>query len=457
MEAITLEQKINSEITKHRFSPHQLNTLLNISKSNSVITDLFKEFETNEKLLRLLTLHRQDLFALGTDIPTSLLFFCNLPKSLSQTGKNSMSNALKYIISEKIEKTEENGLTLLNNAIGKSDKIVDDFKDIITYFLVDFFRNNPSLLNMANSDEFNYKIMKGNTAGDKNILELTTNYFDVKLNNYNNSVDPEIRKRIEKIVLDVVSNVTSTFEQTIESFSKITPDLTLQFHKQSIVWLSSILEKTDQGIDEYVDSLDTLFRIKAINNRHIFTWCEICNKHEPSFQIVTGKIAPSNLVSKKECFQCQNKKHYSFSAIYSLNPALKDILDSKDGILATYLSWLLDKRGFSVECSKYAGVYETDILVNNQYLIECKLFKSDKDENAMWVNIKKSFSQLEKQIKKFQEDGVTIKQAYLLWNLDIDDKDLKSKLDTDFKAMRDQYGFRIIPYYEVEDFVNELK
>ena len=132
-------------------------------------------------------------------------------------------------------------------------------------------------------------------------------------------------------------------------------------------------------------------------------------------------------------------------------------MDSKDGILATYLSWLLDKKGLKVECSKFAGIYETDILVDSQYLIECKLFKSDKDENAMWVNIKKSFTQLKNQIKKFQEEGIAIKQAYLLWNLDVDDKELKSKLDADFKAMREQYGFKIIPYYEVEDFVNGIK
>lgn len=456
MEDTTLEQKINEKISKHRYTPYDLNALLNISKSNAAIGDLFKEFATNEKLLRLLTLHRLDLFGFATDLKGSLLLYCNLPKNLANGEKNNMSNALKHIINEKVGKTEENGLAFLNNAIGDPEIILEDFKDISCYFLISLIRANKNLVDLINCESFDYKTMKTLLKNYENTVDVVS-YFENASSNYNGLVDSEIRKKVEKIALIVVENMTSKVEEIMEGFSKITPDLTLYFHKQSIVWLSSILEKTNQDIDEYTLCLDTLFRIKAIENKHIVTWCESCNKHEPSFQLITGKIAPSNLKGKKECIQCQNKKHYSFSAIYTLNNVLKDILNSKDGILATYLTWLLDKKAMSVECSKYAGQYETDILVNKKYLIECKLFRMDKDENAMEINIKKAFTQLKKQILKFKEEGIIIEQAYLLWNLDGEDKNLKAHLDIQYNDLRVKYGFKIISYCDVQEFVAGLK
>lgn len=456
METKSLEQKITEEITKHRFSPYELPALLNIAKTNPIVADLFKQFEDNEKLFRLMTLHRLDLFGIETDVKTTLFLYCNLPKAVASGNKGSVSNALQFIIKDKIEKTEENGLSLFNHAVGNIEGLSMDFKDIACYFLIDFFRNNPNLLQLANSDTFNYKLMKEKVKDYDGTIEFESYFLDKTLN-YTENVDPEVRKKIERIALQVASNITSKVEQTIEGLNKITPDLTLYFHKQSIIWLTLILERTEFNIDEYTQCLDTLFRIKAIQNRHIVTWCESCNKHEPSFQIIAGKIAPSNMTSKKECIQCQNKKHYSFSAIYSLEAGLKDIVNSKDGILATYLSWLADKKGMTVECSTYAGQYETDILINKKYLIECKNFKVEKDENTILINAKKSFSQLEKQIKKFKAEGVIIERAYLLWNLDVNDKDLRAAMESTFRNQRQQYGFEIIPYYEVEEFVKALQ
>lgn len=456
METKSLEQKITEEITKHRFSPYELPALLNIAKTNSVVTDLFKQFEGNEKLFRLMTLHRLDLFGIETEVKTTLFLYCNLPKTVTGGNKGGVSNALEFIIKEKIEKTEENGLSLFNHAVGNIEGLSMDFKDIACYFLIDFFRHNPNLLELANAEGFDFKSMKEKVKDYEGTIEFES-YFTKKTGNYTENVDSEIRKKIERIALQVAANITSKVEQTIDGLNKVAPDLTLYFHKQSILWLTLLLERTEFSIDEYTQCLDTLFRIKAIQNKHIVTWCENCNKHEPSFQIITGKIAPSNLTGKKECIQCQNKKHYSFSAIYSLESGLKDIVNSKDGVLATYLSWLADKKGMTVECSTYAGPYETDILINKKYLVECKNFKVEKDESAMLINAKKSFSQLEKQINKFKTEGIIIERAYLLWNLDVDDKDLREALETTFRSQRQQYGFEVIPYYEVEEFVKTLQ
>ena len=149
METKSLEQKITEEISKHRFSAHELNELLNLSKSNPVITDLFKEFSSNNDLLRLLTLHRLDLFGFESDIKSSLLLYCNLPKNITTGNRNNISNALKFIINEKVEKTEENGLAFMNSMIGNADAISEDFKDVICYFLIDLLRNNPNILDLA--------------------------------------------------------------------------------------------------------------------------------------------------------------------------------------------------------------------------------------------------------------------------------------------------------------------
>lgn len=457
METPTLEQKINEEISKHRFSPYQLSELLTISKNNEEIRDLFREFADDENLMRLLTLHRLDLFGFETDVKVPYFLFCNLPKA-NGAKTNNVSSALKFIISEKIENVEDKGMHLFNSAVGEAGTIANDFKDIVCYVLIEFMRENKTLLDLANAEKFNYSIMKNavkdyeNTVVLKEFIEKkTTGYFNPEV------VDPEIKNKIEKVVLHIISNVMSKIDQTLENFQQLFPDLTLYFHKQSIIWVSALLDLTEIAIEDYGECLNTMFRIKAIQNKHIVTWCESCNKHAPSFEVVTGKIAPSNLTNKRECLQCENKKHYSFSAIYGLSQGLKDILNSKDGILATYFAWLLDKNNISFETSKYAGKYETDVLVKGKHLIECKLFRIDKDENALFVNVRKAFTQLEKQIQKFKDDGITIEKAYLLWNLEIEDKDIAVKLDGMFKFQREKYGFQIIPYDKVSDLINLIK
>lgn len=455
---MSLEKKINEEISKHRYSPFDLDQLHSISKSNQEIVDLFREFATNENLFRLLTLHRLDLFGFETEVKIPYFLYCNLPKSSINKNNSNVSSALKFIISEKIESVEEKGLKLFENVVGEASNIEEDFKDIITFMLIDYLRNNSVLLQLANGNEFNYQIMK-QAVKDYNGTVKLKKHFDERFQQYfeGDTIDLEIKKKIEKVVLHLVSNFMSKVDSTLENFQQMFPDMTLYFHKQSIIWLSSILDISEMEISEYTKCLDTMFRVRAINNKHIVTWCEHCNKYEPSFEIVTGKIAPSNLESKRTCLQCGNKKNYSFSAIYGLTQPLKDILNSKDGILATYFTCLLEKSGLNFEGSKYAGVYETDILVNKKHLIECKLLRINKDKNAVEINIKKAFTQLENQIKKYADEGVKIEKAFLLWNLEVEDKDFAATLDISHKELRNKYGLKIYPYYQINELINSLR
>jgi hypothetical protein len=75
----------------------------------------------------------------------------------------------------------------------------------------------------------------------------------------------------------------------------------------------------------------------------------------------------------------------------------------------------------------------------------------------MKVNIAKAFGQLENQILKFAQEGINIKEAFLLWNFGTVDADLQGMLDLSFKNFREKYGCTIVAYHEVESFVNSLK
>src|ERR1041385_71122 len=183
MKTKTLEQKVTEEFSKHRYSPQQLNELLAIAKNSPVVQALFKECSTNKSLLRLMSLHRLDLFGFENNLKSSVLLYCNLPKNITVGEKNPVPNALKFIIAEQIEKTEEHGLSFIKEAVGDIDAVTEEFKDIVAYFFIDFLRHNKDILELATGADFSYGIMKQKLKDYADTINISP-FLEDRINNF---------------------------------------------------------------------------------------------------------------------------------------------------------------------------------------------------------------------------------------------------------------------------------
>jgi len=140
-----------------------------------------------------------------------------------------------------------------------------------------------------------------------------------------------------------------------------------------------------------------------------------------------------------------------------LNDILKKSILSKDGLLSVNFGWLLEKEKIEYEVGEYSGKYENDFIIKKSILVECKMFKSDKDTVAIRSEMDSSLSQIRKHRSQLNSDGIKIQQAYLLWNRNNNAEELQMKLQSKYNELFNKYDFNIIYPDELEDFVNKIK
>jgi hypothetical protein len=451
-----LSKKIEKEIYKQRISNSSIEELVSKIEASETLTFFFNELVHKPNIKKLLFLHRIDLFGKNTEIHIPYFHLCTIPKNVKAgIARNQVGKTLHQIISNKIDGAELRGKNFVKNTLGIGDDISKDIPDILMYALIGFIRSNPNVISLINGKEFNYKIMKemlGEFTPDKlNFSEYFSNLFQ----NYDdeNVVDPVIVRKIESQILGLVSNAMSKIDKTIENFSNIAPDLTIALHRNAMIWISVLLSKVNLDFESYVEILEDLYRYKLVENKNIITWCESCCPEHPSYTTRVGKLSPNKLIKPGKCWSCGNKE--SFSSIYGLNEDLKEIIFSKDGIMAVYFSWLLKHKKIEHSTGKYAGQYETDILIKKSVLVESKLFKTIKDETSIQSSIAGALGQLQKQSNQFQTDGIKIEQAYLLWNKSFPVA-MSGMIESQYSNFIKDKNFQIIGLNDIERFVQGL-
>jgi len=407
---------------------------------------------------RLFFLHRFDLFGVDTEIYLPYLYLTNIPEREDGKSKIPESSALQYVISKEANIARD-GKKFLFSFLGIPESRVkefgDDFKDIVAYFTILFIRSHENVIKLINAKKFNYKIMKSIL---KNYENISFSDVDKKLSEVfeggEGDIDPVIRAKIEKIVFQILSGGVRNIAYFAESSQKMIPNIMLSFHLPSRIWLSTILTKTRLTIDDYINILNDLYINKLIDNKSTVFWCENCILENFSYDEHYGRIAPSKITTKK-CLNCGRTQ--SYSSIFLLDGLLRDAIFSKDGFLSVYFGWLLKKEEIPFNIGEYSLEYENDFIINNNALVECKMFKSEKDKIAIKSEFESSLVQMREHLNSLSKDKKQIKYAYLIWNRYENPKELVERAKAKYKDLFKKYNFKVFGPDDIEDLISELK
>jgi hypothetical protein len=425
-----------------------------ISGGHTLFFSKIRESQTHG---RLFFLHRFDLFGVDSEIHLPYFYLTNIPKRGRSEEKVPESRALQHVVSREVIALD--GKDFLFSFLGipesRATKFGDDFKDILAYFTISFIRSNEDLIHLINTKEFNYKIMKSILKDYENIsFDNVGKELSGAFKGEEWEIDPVIRSKIEKISFQVVSGVTRNITHVIESSRKMIPNIMLSFHVSSGLWLSTILTKTHLTIDDYVNILNDLYINKLIENKSTIFWCENCSLESPSYDEHHGRIAPSK-ITKNKCLNCNRTQ--SYSSLFLPDDLLREAIFSKDGFLSVYFGWLLKKEAILFNVGEYSSDYENDFVINNNTLVECKMFKSEKDKIAIKSELENSLVQIRNHLDSLNKDEKRIKYVYLIWNRYENPKESIDRVKTKYSELFENYDFKVFGPEDIDGLISQLK
>ena len=455
----SLDLKIEKVVRASVQSEKSTKELIEDVISNRHLNIFFNQISSNPHHKRLLFLHRFDLFGIEDEMQLPYFHLCSPPVGEKELSTQAESTALQYVVSSEIE-VVGNGKIILQTMFGidenKWNIFSEDFKDVVAYFAIQFIRNNPNIKRLINAEKFDYQIMKEILKDYKNTIDFDTFGKEIEsaFETDQGEIDPVIKSKIERLIIQIISGIMKNIEGVIESARKMMPNYILPLHLSSSLWLRNLLSRSGLSFQEYLNVLDELYRNRLIENKSTIFWCENCSLENPSYSEQHGRIAPSK-ISRNKCLNCN--KSQSYASIFSLDRTLKEAIFSKDGLLSVYLGWILKNKGIEFEVGVYSGKYENDFIISKSILIECKMFKSEKDLVAVRSEMVNCFSQIKKHIKQLDLEGIEIKQAYLLWNRNDNAEELQRKLRSKYDQLFKKYELKIICPDEIEKAIEEMK
>ena len=423
------------------------------------LNSFFSLISDSSEHSKLIFLHRFDLFGIEDEMKLAYFHLCDLPKTIEKDTEEKESKALQQVVATEIEVIND-GKMFLHNFFAIDDveweSFSNDLKDIIVYFLILFIRKNKNIKDLINSKDFNYEIMRKVLKDYKETINLEEFGSELTSGIIGNekTIDPVISSKTRKIMIKFVSSIATNIEKITENMPKAIPNIFLSFHLSSRIWLSNLLKRSELTYEQYMDILDDLYRNKLIDNKSTIFWCENCNLEDTCYLQYHGRIAPSK-ISKNKCLKCN--KFQSYGSIFSLNDVLKECILSKNGLISIYFGWLLKKENIEFDVENFSGEYENDFIIKKSILVECKMFKSEKDIIAIRSEMDNSFSQIKKHLNQLILDGFEINKTYLLWNRKNKQEDLQDKLKPKYKELFEEYNLQIICPNEIQNLLQKIK
>lgn len=453
----SLENRLEKAIKKPVISQKNISEIVSILCSSKNYRLFFEKIRQSNIHKRLFFLHRRDLFGMDETIQLPCFCLTNITNPLKTEIQES--RVLKYVISDEVDIVHDAKgflLSYLDIPEDVASEIEDNFKDIFAYFTILFIRSNKNLRDLVNKKTFNYKIMKSILKDYKNTIDIELIQKEVAaiIEGEKGKIDHDIRIKIENILLRIINLITQNTMATLELPQKAMPNLMLALHLPCKMWLVNILSRTNMIMEDYVNILDDLYINRLISNKSTVFWCENCGLEKPFYSSQYGDIAPSK-IRKNKCPNCG--KNQSYSSFFILDEILKDAILSKDGFLAVYLCWLLNREQIPYKVNVLTSDTENDFIINNNVLLECKMFKQNKDEMAIESELESSLVQIKKHISSLNKDKQQIKYAYLLWNRYNISKKIVDSLRSKFRNLFREYKLKIFSPETIEELIAQLK
>ena len=177
------------------------------------------------------------------------------------------------------------------------------------------------------------------------------------------------------------SNIGSWAARLVDFHTAIAPALLV-----GIEHVNGLLKLREVTPEQYRTALRSLYSLRLVTNVGTVFWCRSCDD-EPFVAGTTSRLSPEHLSTTK-CPKCTLEA--CAATAYEVDPLLLRVINANDGLLGVAVAWLLHSNDVSYETSVYLSPeknnYELDVqftIRSKHYLIECKMFKSARDREAV--------------------------------------------------------------------------
>lgn len=106
-------------------------------------------------------------------------------------------------------------------------------------------------------------------------------------------------------------------------------------------------------------------------------------------------------------------------SVYRIHDDIAKVFDSRDGMLARAVQWLLEDRKIKYQSNVFFGDNEVEFVLGGKegcILLECKMHKTGKDEDAIRNAIRSGISQVSKTVQRARQEGWKVAKAWLVTN-----------------------------------------
>ncbi len=440
---------------KHEF----LTMVLNDIKRNAELSWFFKHLWVPDlTLAKLFFAHRAQLFPTEGSVSLPLLFWDNLEADQLQPSDIAVVKTAAELGAIKSNQWYTMIQKIFKNLFGA-------FKDLVLYFLIEFIRRNEQLCKLVESEKFSFRIMKETLTNYETLdLELF-DQFQEKGSKFKELADFEIddpiaksklkqvAETIEDSFLGNVSEIVPGFVRVLSDYATLLAPVYYGWHKH----LVQLRKTQDVSPEEYTRILSNLYTLDLVQNISTFVWCRSC-RDSPQIYQSASQISPDHL--KMACLNCE--REMDIGSIFRLHETIPNCILSQDGLLCIAVAWLLDKREIAY---KYAqkGTSEYDFICTipkGTVLIECKMFRTDREEPAVVTNLEQGIIQMVRHVEELRTEGMDIVGMHLFCNYESDIllnavETLKQKPKSG-KRIQD-YNIVITSYADIPDLLKAFK
>ena len=179
---------------------------------------------------------------------------------------------------------------------------------------------------------------------------------------------------------------------------------------QELLLLNRSLSKND-----YEQVLVELYLAQLLGPMHTIFWCSSCHD-DATRESTRSRISPAKMRNRK-CPKCGKRE--DFMSVYRIHDDIAKVFDSRDGMLARAVQWLLEDRKIKYQSNVFFGDNEVEFVLGGKegcILLECKMHKTGKDEDAIRNAIRSGISQVSKTVQRARQEGWKVAKAWLVTN-----------------------------------------
>ncbi len=409
-------------------APETIDQLLAAIRGTAPARIFFRKLWRSPDMQRLFFAHRGLLFPFidedGIQVSLPFLFFDTLPNDDDEREQ------VEQLVHTPLELNAEKRNALMDRIRPGTEGLAREAQAIAVLLVVRFVRSNPALVQVIQQPESplyadlsrmvsNHPPTAAGVFDDFSDIErlwndgVTVGADPALIGLFKRAVE-YVRRSMRVGAIEVGDGsveMTDVVTEWLGTPSKFIPAYLLGHYH-----LNLLLGAQGLGRTQYQKLLEVLYLQRAVANMFTAFICGQCYD-DPLVLTTTSRLSPAQ--QKLPCPKCGQQ---TFAVgMYRVDPVLKRAIFSKDGILAVAAVWLLTEKGASVKTGAFVGDHEMDCqfeIADKPFLLEVKMHKTGKDDEAVGANLVKAARQACKTGDKIVTSGGKLDHVVVLTNYD---------------------------------------